>query len=172
MAAKSPRGNAVPKPVVFAVPADLELKPAPIARHWIIEGNPQARSRRLSASADGTSSSMVWVCSAGRFHWNYTVDETLYIISGEVHVTDEKGDIRRLAAGDVAFFPAGSRSIWHVPHEVRKIAFCRHSMPLLCGYALRAWNKFLNVVTGFYGNALEAEDPPAATTDTHRLSAA
>ena len=31
-------------------------------------------------------------------------------------------------------------------------------MPLLAGYALRAWNKFWNVVTGFSGGSIESDE--------------
>ncbi len=137
------------RPVVFAAPADIELAPDPICSHWIIEGTPQARSKCLAKSADGTSSVVAWSCTAGRFNWRYAVDETLHIVSGEVFVTDEKGEIRRLGPGDMAFFPAGSRSIWHVPEEVRKLAVCRHSMPRPFGIMLRVWNKVVNRLTGF-----------------------
>ena len=146
------------KPVVFCVPEKLELKPAPIAPHFILEGNPVARARRLSGSYDTTSSSMIWTCTPGKFQWNYSVDETLYILSGEVYVTDEKGEVHHMVAGDSVFFPAGSRSIWHVTQEVKKVAFCRHSMPLLAGYVLRAWNKFWNVVTGFSAGSIETDE--------------
>jgi uncharacterized cupin superfamily protein len=136
----------VSEPVVFTAPADIELSADPIRPQWIIEGTPQARSKRLAQSADGTSMIMAWSCTAGRFEWHYAVDETVHIISGEVHVTDEKGEIRRLGPGDMAFFPAGSRSIWHVPHRVRKLAVCRHSMPRPLGTVLRAWNKFVETL--------------------------
>ena len=132
--------------VIFAAPADIELLDDPIRPHWIIEGAPQARSKRLAQSADGTAMIMAWSCTAGRFEWHYTVDETVHIISGEVHVTDEKGEIRRLGPGDMAFFPAGSRSIWHVPYRVRKLAVCRPSMPRPLGTMLRAWNKLIETV--------------------------
>jgi uncharacterized cupin superfamily protein len=136
---------------VFAVPTDIELDLDPIRPHWIIEGTPRARSACLARSADRTFSVVAWSCSAGRFRWHYTVDETLYIISGEVFVTDEKGE---LGAGDVAYFPAGSRSVWHVPHEVRKIATCRQSMPRPLGLMLRIWNKAINRLTGSDGAEL------------------
>jgi uncharacterized cupin superfamily protein len=148
--------NVMSKPVVFAVPADVELAPAPIPPAWIIEGAPQARSKRLATSADGTASVIAWSCSAGRFHWHYTVDETLHIIAGEVFVTDENGKSRRLGPGDMVFFPAGSHSVWHVPNGVRKLAVCRQSMPLACGYALRAWNKLLNILTGTASRGLDS----------------
>lgn len=137
------------KPIVFACPADIELAADPICPHWVIDGEPQARSRRLAESADGTSSVMAWSCSAGRFNWHYTVDETVHIISGEVFVTDHKGETHRLGPGDMAFFPAGSRSAWYVPVEVRKLAVCRHNMPRLFGLLLRAWNKVAYRLSGY-----------------------
>ena len=127
-------------PVVFAAPARTELQPAPIPAHWIIEGKPQARSKRLAASADRASAVIAWTCTPGRFNWHYMVDETVHIISGEVFVTDENGEVHRLGPGDMAF---SRRQRQHVAgyQGVRKLAFCRHSMPLLLGFALRVWNK-------------------------------
>jgi uncharacterized cupin superfamily protein len=52
--------------VAFAAPADVELAPNPINPAWIIEGNPQARAKRLAESADGASSVMAWSCTPGR----------------------------------------------------------------------------------------------------------
>jgi len=139
----------MPTPVVFAVPAESDLAPSPICPAWIIEGAPQARAKRLAESADGTSCVVAWSCTAGRFEWRYGVDEMLHIISGEVFVTDENSEVRRLGPGDMAFFPAGSRSVWHVTKEVRKLAICRHAMPRPMGFALRAWNGVINRLTGF-----------------------
>jgi uncharacterized protein len=132
--------------VVIAEPATVDLIPDPIRPAWIIEGAPEARSLRLAQSHDGASSVMAWSCTAGRFNWHYTVDETVHIISGEVFVTNEKGEVCRLGPGDMAFFPAGSRSTWRVPVEVRKLAVCRQSMPRPLGFALRAWNKISSFI--------------------------
>ena len=49
--------------------------------------------------------------------------------------------MRTLRPGDVAFFPSGSVTLWHVETYVRKLAFCRHAMPVPLGFALRAFNK-------------------------------
>jgi uncharacterized protein len=152
----------VPPPIVFSAPADVELMADPIQPDWIIEGAPQARSKRLARSADGTASVMAWSCTAGRFTWRYTVDETLHIISGEVLVTGENGEVRRLGPGDMAFFPAGSRSTWHVPVEVRKLAFCRHSMPRPFGFVLRAWNKLAARLSGYSVMFTDPEPEPAS----------
>jgi uncharacterized protein len=155
----------VPNPVVFAVPESVELDPAPIPQSWIIEGTPQARSKRLTTSADRTSSVMAWSCTPGRFKWHYTVDETLHIFAGEVFVTDEKGAVHRLGPGDMAFFPAGSVSTWQVTQTVRKLAFCRHSMPFLLGFALRVWNKLGYIFYGEDDDPLASQPQPSATPE-------
>jgi hypothetical protein len=157
--------------VVFAAPADVELSPAPIPAHWIIEGTPQARSKRLGTSADGTASIMAWSCTPGRFTWHYTVDEILHIVSGEIFVTDEKGQSRRLGPGDMVFFPAGSVSDWHVTKEVRKLAVCRHSMPRPLGFALRIWNKLANILSGPAEEADPLEGSPVAAGDREHVTA-
>lgn len=148
------------RPVAFAAPADIELDPDPIRSDWVIEGTPQVRSKYLAGSADGAASVMAWSCTAGRFLWCYKVDELVHIVSGEVFVTDEKGTIRRLGPGDMAFFPAGARSVWHVPHQVRKLAMCRHSMPRPLAYVVRVWNHLMDRLTGFSaGPRMFAERP-------------
>jgi len=135
-------------PLVFKVPENLHLDLDPIRPNWIVDGTPQARSTCLARSADRTSALVVWSCTPGRFNWHYLVDETLYILSGEVVITEENGQSRRLTAGDVAYFPAGSCCLWHVLREVRKVAMCRHTMHPLLGFALRAWNKVVARATG------------------------
>jgi hypothetical protein len=161
----------VPEPVIFVAPADIDLPDDPIPPHWVIEGSPHVRSKRVAESRDGTSSVMVWSCTAGRFKWYYTVEETLHIISGEVFVTNEKGEVRRLGPGDMAFFPAGSRSSWHVPERVLKLAVCRHTMPRPLGVVLRAWNRLRDIVTGFSAGRAEPASPPARAAAGIRASA-
>jgi len=162
----------VSKPVIFATPADVDLMSDPINPDWVIEGAPQVRSKRIAESADGTSSVMVWSCTAGRFNWYYKVDETLHVVAGEVFVTDEKGETHRLGPGDAVFFPVGSRSTWHVPNYVRKIAVCRHGMPRPCGYVLRAWNKVIDKLTGFSTGRERPAPQPAMSASVPRAEAA
>jgi uncharacterized cupin superfamily protein len=133
--------------VVIAEPATVDLVPDPIRPEWIIEGTPQARSKPLAHSRDGASSVMAWSCTAGRFNWHYTVDETVHNISGEVYITNERSEVCRLGPGDMAFFPAGSRSTWQVPVEVRKLAVCRHNMPWPLAIAVRALTKINTFIT-------------------------
>lgn len=159
-------------PVVFAAPADIELDPDPIRADWVIEGNPQVRSKYLARSVDGASSVVAWSCTAGRFVWCYKVDEMLHVISCEVFVTDEKGMIRRLGPGDMAFFPAGARSVWHVTHEVRKLAMCRHRLPRPFGPLLRAWNNLRHQLTDFSAGRSVLVGCPAVPAEGVRVAAA
>jgi len=127
--------------------ADLvALDPAPISPDWILAGTPQARSKLLAKSHDGTSSIMVWECTAGRFNWHYSEDETVVIISGEVFIRSTKGEETRLGQGDVGFFPAGSSCTWRINDRVKKVAVLRKDMPLALGFGVRLWNKALRLL--------------------------
>jgi uncharacterized cupin superfamily protein len=161
----------VSQPVVFAAVAEVELGPAPIPQHWIIEGTPLARSKRLATSADGAAAVIAWSCTPGRFRWRYTSDEISHVISGEVFVTDEKGDSRRLGPGDMAYFPAGSQSTWHVTQEMKKLAICRQHMPRPLGYALRAWNKLAAIVSSAAEDSGPLENGAGVGADTKGVTA-
>ncbi|MGA7824417.1 MAG: cupin domain-containing protein [Steroidobacteraceae bacterium] len=100
-----------------------ELSPAPIPTDWIIEGQPVARNRQIAPSTDGMASSYLWDCTPGRFNWFYGLDETVCLLAGAITVVDSAGTRHNLKAGDVFFFPAGSRFEWTVVSHVRKIAF-------------------------------------------------
>jgi uncharacterized cupin superfamily protein len=130
----------------------VHLNPSPIRPDWVLEGNPITRNQVLSSSADGTASTLIWDCTAGRFNWFYDVDETIYVIQGGVVVKDFGGLPRRLQAGDTIFFPAGARAEWHVEHYIRKIAFCRAPLPRPVRFAKRGY-QFLKRLLGNRGGA-------------------
>ncbi|HZT89198.1 MAG TPA: cupin domain-containing protein [Stellaceae bacterium] len=128
------------KKIVTANPAEVELDPAPFPREWVLEGTPQARAKEIARSGDGAMKLIVWSCTPGRFRWQYSIDESVQILSGVVVVTDHNGTERRLGPGDSAFFPAGTSSVWRVEKEVRKVAVCRTTIPKVVEFGLRAWH--------------------------------
>src|SRR5580693_6892297 len=101
----------------------------PVNPAWVLGGTPVARIEHLSSSADGTASTYFWDCTAGRFNWFYTFDETLHILEGSVTLKFPDGRSRHVSVGDVVFFPKGSRAEWTVDSYIRKLAFCRTALP-------------------------------------------
>ena len=108
--------------------SSAELKPSPITSGWILEGTPTARIKVLSTSADGTASTVLWDCTAGKFNWFYNIDETVYVLQGSVTLKDNSGT-RLVGAGESVFFPAGSSAEWTVDSYIKKVAFLRIPLP-------------------------------------------
>lgn len=115
---------------VSATLEGLSLEPSPIEPSWILSGDPRASGALHSQSADACSTTTVWACTAGAFRWNFLWDETVYIVSGSVDVTDETGAKSTISAGDVAYFAAGTWATWEIGDHVKKVAFCRKPFPV------------------------------------------
>src|SRR4051812_49414986 len=64
---------------VLATPQH-QLEAQPINPAWIEEGDPRARAFEAVRSADGSLVAGEWDCTAGRFHWIYSEDETVRIL--------------------------------------------------------------------------------------------
>lgn len=126
---------------------DADMQPCPINPDWIIEGSPITRAKILSRSADGMATSLIWECSAGKFNWYYTIDETVYLLEGSVLVRDDDGNEHRVSAGEHIYFPAGTHAVWHIENYVRKVAFCRNPPPKSL-VMLRNFAKKILVATG------------------------
>jgi uncharacterized cupin superfamily protein len=123
-----------------------DLRSAPIAPAWILEGTPTARITVLSASTDSTAFTIMWDCTAGRFNWYYAIDETVYILEGAVTLTHPSGETRRLTAGSTYFFARGTQAQWQIDSYVRKLAFCQEPMSDKLMFALRVFRAVKRVV--------------------------
>src|SRR2546422_1454255 len=122
--------------VLIAAAASADLDAAPISRDWVLDGKPETRSKELARSHDCTSYVTVWDCTAGRFNWHYSKDETLVVISGEAFISDENGVERPIGPGDVVFFQAGTSAAWRGPHYIKKIALFPPTPPPTLGLFL------------------------------------
>ncbi len=143
---------AIADDVKFSI-GKVELASGPIRRSWVLEGNPISCNKLLSYSADGTASTMIWDCTAGRFNWYYDVDETLCVLEGSVIIKDAAGTTHRLGVGDTVFFPAGSHAEWHVEDYVRKVAFIRTPLPGPVVFVKRGFKFLRRVLLGREKNA-------------------
>jgi hypothetical protein len=54
---------------------------------------------------------------------------------------------------------------------VRKLAVCRYGMPRPFGHVLRAWNKAVDILTGFSAGEPQPGNRPAAQTGARVASA-
>jgi uncharacterized protein len=120
----------------------------PIQPAWILDGKPIARLELLSSSADGTASTYFWDCTAGRFNWFYSFDETFHVLEGEVTLKYPSGTSHRVVAGDTVFFPAGSSAEWTVDRYIRKLAFCRSPLPSYLTFARQLLRRLKRAVRG------------------------
>src|SRR5262245_4316025 len=116
-------------PQIPTAHAPAELPPMPIEPGWIIEGTPTARGTVLTQSRDKLVSSGFWSCTAGKFKWVFRWDEFVHVLEGEVTIREENGPTHTLKAGDVAHFPLGLTTFWHVSKFVRKFFVLRTPQP-------------------------------------------
>ncbi|MBN2544020.1 cupin domain-containing protein [bacterium] len=60
-----------------------------------------------------------WECEPSTFNWEYTDDETCYVLEGDVIVKtgEEKVEIK---PGDLVTFPRGLKCVWEVKKKIRK----------------------------------------------------
>lgn len=144
----------MPGPVVIVTPADVKLEDGlqPLLPGSVLGGAPASRSKTLVRSKDWAANLVIWECTAGRFRWHFTQDETLFVVSGETIMIGDMGEERRLGPGDIAFFPAGTRCTFVVPNGIRKVAVVRESMWRPLGFSLKVWNKLLRS-TGLAGKS-------------------
>jgi len=138
----------MPREIVIAQPAAFELsaEEMSISPNWVLSGTPISRIKSVVRSRDWMSHVVVWECTGGTFKWRYRQDEVVVIVSGEVFITTEEGQERRLGPGDLAFFPAGSSSTWRVPERVRKVAVIRETMWWPLGLGLKVLKKLVNLL--------------------------
>jgi uncharacterized protein len=136
----------MPLPLIESGHCNVNLKPSPIEPSWIIEGNPEARSYRLSASADGAATTLIWSCTEGKFNWYYDADETIMILEGSMVLESDGMPPTRYGVGDVILFRSGAHAKWHVENYVKKVAFLRQTNPLGFGLVIRAVHRLSQIL--------------------------
>jgi uncharacterized cupin superfamily protein len=100
--------------------AAAELAPWPLPADWIEEGEPDAAGVVISRSADSRIVRGVWRCTPGRFHWEFSYDETLVVVQGRAVVELDTGAVVHLEPGVLAFFGRGHSATWAVRETVVK----------------------------------------------------
>ena len=98
-----------------------------IPSEWILEGQPDSRGCVLIESTDGRLGCGKWRCTPGKFRWEYSFDEFIFLLEGEVIIIAEGEQPVTLRAGDTAHFQSGTVAIWNVISTVEKVFFYRNS---------------------------------------------
>ena len=106
------------------------LDPWPIPAAQIKDGNPEAAGRMLWQSPDKRLGNGVWSCGVGSFDWEYTWDETIYFLEGEVTIREHGGASTTYRGGELIFVPTGTKSTWTVSAPVRKVFHLRSATPV------------------------------------------
>lgn len=107
-------------PIDQVAVASATLSPWPLPAELVIEGEPQASGAVLSKSDDVRKVRGVWACTPGKFRWNWTYEETVFMLSGRATVELSGGRRVELKPGDLAFFPNGEESVWTIHEPLRK----------------------------------------------------
>ena len=67
----------------------------------------------------GISSWSIWTCEESEFDWEYTENESCYLLDGEVEVKTN-WEIVKFGKGDFVKFPKGLQCKWKVTKAVKK----------------------------------------------------
>jgi uncharacterized cupin superfamily protein len=119
------------QPILKANPASaVALVDSPIPVNEITGGKPIAKIWVNAQSPDLKITQGVWECTAGTFTHEFTWDEFVMILEGEVTITPEGGYSYTLRAGDFAHFPVGLKTKWQIPKYIRKTFVIRTADPL------------------------------------------
>jgi uncharacterized protein len=97
-----------------------------LPQHEILEGEPRAGGQFTAESADGGASAGFWSCDVGRYEFQFDYDEFIYVIRGEIIVTEVGSDVSyTLRAGDTAHFPQGVTTVWQITQPMLKYFVAR-----------------------------------------------
>ena len=61
-----------------------------------------------------------WSCEPSSFDWEYSSQETAYVLEGKVRVTSDSGTVE-FGKGDLVTFPKGMKCKWDVIETIRKV---------------------------------------------------
>jgi uncharacterized protein len=110
--------------------AEAALDPWPIPAEWVIAGEPKTAGMLLWQSDDKRLANGIWECSPSSFKWEYTWDETIFLLEGKIAITDAAGNRTELQGGDLFFVTAGTKATWEVSEYVRKAFHFRSETPV------------------------------------------
>ena len=98
-------------------------EPFPIDAKQILAGDPAARVHWLHVSGEGepTYYAGLWTAEPSTFTWSYDgLNEMAHFLAGRVRIGVDGGPAVEYRAGDVVYFPKGTRTVWEVVEPIKK----------------------------------------------------
>lgn len=103
--------------------AATHWEPYPMPKESLVEGDPAATVHWARASGEGEPAyyAGVWTAEPSTFDYDFAMNETAHILEGHVVVSQKGGPTLDLRPGDVATFPKGAKTRWHVRERMKKV---------------------------------------------------
>ena len=61
-----------------------------------------------------------WECKPSTFDWEYSCDESEYVLEGKVKVKTPEEEVE-IQKGDIVHFPKGLKCTWVVQEKIKKV---------------------------------------------------
>ena len=122
--------DAISAKMVVKKPSSAQYMDFPIPAEQLLEGEPESKVSFTGQSPDRKLTHGVWHCTPCKFTWDYTWDEFVTIVDGEVIIEEEGGPRHTLQKGDCVYFPPGLKTTWTIPKYVKKCFAIRSPEPL------------------------------------------
>jgi len=122
--------NASRQNITSTTVSETNLDPWPIGKENILSGDAEAYGTVLWQSKDKLLCNGVWSCTAGKFNWEYTWNETFYLTQGKMTISVNNAESTEYNAGDLVFIPHGTSTTWTIIEPVRKVFHLESETPL------------------------------------------
>ena len=110
--------------------SETNLAPWPIDKTNILTGDAEAHGTVLWQSEDKLLCNGVWSCTTGKFNWEYTWNETFYLVQGKISISIDNAESKEYNSGDLVFVPTGTNTTWTIIEPVRKVFHLESETPL------------------------------------------
>lgn len=88
----------------------------------ILDGKPDAKVQwlRTSTHGDGQLLTGMFTSQTCSVEYEFIGDESMHLLEGRITVEMVGGDTVTLNPGDIASFPKGAKSVWHIHGPMKK----------------------------------------------------
>jgi len=105
----------VPKPYA------LDHRDANAYEPDVVDGVQIGEFRQVSTAAENALEAGLWRSDPATVDYVFEVDEAFLVLEGSVEIDlPDSGETVSLSAGDIGYFDAGTRSVWHISEPFKK----------------------------------------------------